>query len=161
MKRYRAPWNGQLIGLSLFLTVLCLGASVVTFTRARGDGMWLAGLPIVLAGASALFLIRGYTITPDAILVHRLLWATALPRTGLKSAQASPRVMRGSIRTFGNGGFFSFSGFYWNRALGSYRAYVTDPASTVVLRYSTGKTIVLSPETPSDFVCALGVNPPT
>jgi hypothetical protein len=103
---------------------------------------------------AAIFTIRGYTITPEAILVHRLFWATRLPLTHLESVQLQPDAMRGSIRTFGNGGFFSFSGFYRNRALGSFRAFVTDLYRTVVLRYG-GRTAVLSPSDPNSFVNAI------
>lgn len=42
--------------------------------------------------------------------------------------------MKGSIRVFGNGGFFAFTGFYWSRTIGWYRAYVMDPKQSVVLR---------------------------
>jgi len=55
--------------------------------------------------------------------------------------------MRGSIRTSGNGGAFSFTGFYHNKRLRSYRAYVTAPRRTVVLRYAD-RRVVLSPGAP-------------
>ena len=90
-------------------------------------------------------------ITPDAILVHRLLWATHLPRAGLQSAEFVPNAMCKSLRTCGNGGFFSFTGFYWSKTLRSYRAYVTDLRRTVVLRYER-RTVVVSPDSPEDFV---------
>ena len=83
--------------------------------------------------------------------MHRLLWSTVLPRIGLESAQVEPDAMRGSLRTFGNGGAFSFTGFYYNKRLGSYRAYVTDPRRAVVLRYAN-RRVVLSPDAPEDFV---------
>lgn len=100
---------------------------------------------------SAVFAIRGYTVTVDAILVHRLFWTTRLPLAGLASAKVEPDAMRGSIRTFGNGGVFSFTGFYYRRALGNYRAFVTDPHRTVVLRFPK-RTVVLSPVAPEEFV---------
>ena len=108
-------------------------------------------LPLAIILGAAPFTIRGYTITADAILVHRLCWATRLPLQGLQSATAEPDAMRGSLRTFGNGGLFSFSGRYWSKHLGAYRALVTDPRRTVVLRYAD-RTVVLSPETPEQFV---------
>jgi len=58
--------------------------------------------------------------------------------------------MRRSLRTCGNGGFFSFTGFYWSKSLKSFRAYVTDLNRTVVLRYDR-RTVVVSPESPDDF----------
>jgi hypothetical protein len=152
MKRYEATWSVWLIGLSSFLTILCLGIAIGVSQRSSGALWWLAWLPVALALGCTLFSIRGYTITPDAILVHRLVWNTSLSRAGLESARFVPNAMRWSIRTFGNGGFFSFSGFYWNKTLGAYRAYVTDPARTVVLHYRSSRTVLLSPASPEDFV---------
>lgn len=59
--------------------------------------------------------------------------------------------MRASLRTFGNGGGFSFTGRYWNKRLGSYRAFVTNPARSVVLRWQD-RTVVVSPASPEEFV---------
>jgi hypothetical protein len=67
------------------------------------------------------------------------------------------RPARRSLRTFGNGGAFSFTGFYYNKRLRSYRAYVTDPRRSVVLRY-TNRRVVLSPAAPEDFVQDLALS---
>ena len=156
MKTYKAPWSTSLIVMSVLATLLCLGITfgipLLPAPKHGGEvGMWLSWLPLVLVFACALFTVRGYTITPDAILVHRLLWATRLPRAGLKSAEFVTGVMNRSLRTCGNGGFFSFTGFYWSKSLRSYRAYVTDLRRTVVLRYER-RTVVVSPDSPEDFV---------
>jgi len=156
MKTYKAPWSTSLIVVSVLATLLCLGITfgipLLPAPKHGGDvGMWLRWLPLVLVFSCALFTVRGYTITPDSILVHRLLWATRLPRTGMKSAEFLPGVMCKSLRTCGNGGFFSFTGFYWSKTLRSYRAYVTDLRRTVVLRYER-RTIVVSPDSPEEFV---------
>jgi hypothetical protein len=161
MKHYEAPWCTSLVVMSVLTTVVCLGVPV-------GAGLGLAGnpppgalgcvvlLPLVILFGAALFTIRGYSISSDRIFVHRLLWSTALPRVGLESAQVEPDAMRGSLRTFGNGGAFSFTGFYYNKRLGSYRAYVTDPRRAVVLRYAN-RRVVLSPAAPEDFVDELAL----
>jgi len=152
MKTHTAPWSPLLIVLSALATLLCVGiAGSVFFCKKHGWEEWAFFMPLVLTAGCALFAIRGYTVTPEAILVHRLLWSTRLPREGLTSAEFVPHAMRGSIRTCGNGGFFSFSGFYWSRKWKSYRAYVTDPRRTVVLRYGR-RTVIVSPGIPEDFV---------
>jgi hypothetical protein len=87
---------------------------------------WVGVLLLVLVLGCALFAICGYTVTADTLLVHRLFWATRLPLRDLQSAQFQPNAMRWSLRLFGNGGFFSFSGLYRNSLLGFYRAFVTD-----------------------------------
>ena len=135
-------------------TAVCLGIPVAYAFKSGTVGAssrCCEALPLALMAGCALFTVRGYAITPDAILVKRLFWDTRLSRSELESAAFSPGAMKGSIRTFGNGGFYSFTGWYWNRALGNYRAFVTDTARCVVLRYA-GRTIVVSPGDPEGFV---------
>jgi hypothetical protein len=161
MKHYEAPWSKSLIVMSVFVTLLCVGISAGSWWAAAAKHQaapvrWATLLPLAVLFCTALFTIRGYSITSEAILVNRLLWSTALPRAGLESARVEPDAMRGSIRTFGNGGAFSFTGFYYNKRLGSYRAFVTDPRRAVVLRYAT-RRVVLSPASPKDFVSDLAV----
>jgi hypothetical protein len=164
MKHYEAPWSTSLIVVSLLTTVVCLGVPVGAWLNVAGKHPpgalgYVVLLPLVILFGTALFTIRGYSISSDSILVHRLLWQTVLPRAGLESAEVEPEAMRGSIRTFGNGGAFSFTGFYYNKRLGSYRAYVTDPRRCVVLRYAN-RRVVLSPATPEDFVSDLALAKP-
>ncbi len=145
--------------MSTLATLLCLsialGVPLLPHPKhGHIPGFWIRSIMAALVFGSALFTIRGYTITADAILVHRLFWSTRLPRAGLKSATFEPGIMCKSIRTCGNGGFFSFTGFYWNKTLKSYRAFVTDHRRTVVLRYER-RTVVVSPGEPEEFIRAL------
>jgi hypothetical protein len=149
MKHYKAHWGTSLIVVTSLSTIVCLGIAFVLFKHG-GTLLYLGLSLLALIVGCALFAICGYTVTPDAMLVHRLLWTTRLPLAGLQSARFEPNAMRWSIRTFGNGGFFSFSGFYRNKLLGAYRAFVTDLHQTVVLRYG-GRTVVVSSSAPEEF----------
>ena len=150
MKHYGAHWGVPLIIVSSALTILCAG----TACQALVEGRTLFGLALLaLVVGCAVFTIRGYTVTPEAILIHRLLWSTRLTRDGLYSAKFEPRAMRWSVRC-GNGGLFSVTGLYWNKRLGVYRAFVTDGRRTVVLRYP-GRIVVLSPDSPGEFAMDL------
>ena len=162
MKTYAAPWGKTLICISILLTALCVGTSAVTpmvipgLTGAMRIGtIWL---PMVIPAGCLPFVIRSYAITEEAILIRRLFWTTRVERVGLKSAAAVAGAMRGSIRTCGNGGGYSITGWFWSKRLGFYQAYVTDLKRTVVLRY-VRKTVVLSPDSPEDFVRELGLSP--
>jgi hypothetical protein len=148
MKKYAAPWSNSLVYISAFATLVCLGTSVSVALR---GGWWMALLPLAIVFGGILFTIRSYTVTPDALLIHRLFWTTRLPLSELHSAQVEPRAMRWSLRTFGNGGLFSFSGWYYNTLLGRYRAFVTDPNRTVVLHLGH-RSVVVSPSAPEAFV---------
>lgn len=158
MKYYKAPWGKLLRITSTLATAVCLGVSAIVFTQVNGKIAWLGLLPVLLTPCCALFTIRGYSISPDAILVHRLLWKTVLPRKGLVSARFEANAMRWSVRVFGNGGFFSITGAFWSKQHGRFRAYVTDLNNTVVLGYEESGTVVLSPEAPKEFVCDLEVS---
>jgi hypothetical protein len=159
MNRFKAPWGKLLWIMSVTGTVICLAVSlfflrtIVTFCI-HTVYFWLSFIPLFPVAGAALFTVRGYSVSGDAILIERLFWSTRLPMTGLQSVWIEPDGVRGSIRTFGNGGFFSFTGYYWNKHLGSYRAFVTDPRRIVALRF-TKRTVVLSPDSPEDFVRAL------
>ena len=130
-------------------------AGLKSFHKEPTRGVLMLSIPFLILAGSALFTIRGYTIQRDAVLVHRLFWSTRLPRAGLlEVAPVDRSTLRWSLRTFGNGGLFSFSGLYWNRQLGKFRPYVTDWGRTVVLRYPH-RTVLLSPERPQQFITQL------
>lgn len=160
MKSFKAPWSATLHVVSWSATTLCLIATVAGANTLRRHGMgnyafWTPLLPTALIIGCALFTVRGYAITPDAIFVQRLFWRTRIPRNELQSAVVdSDALTWKTIRTFGNGGFYSFSGWYWNKQIGSFRAFITDRSRCVVLRFKN-KTILVSPDAPEDFVKAL------
>jgi hypothetical protein len=158
VRRYQAPWGRLLVWTTALCTVLCVGLPIglVWFLPKPTGGLppWVhltQLLPILVIPIGSLFMIRGYTVTDDAILVHRLLWTTRVPLAALTAVSYEPEVARGSLRTCGNGGLFSFTGWFRNQRLGSYRAFMTDTHRTVVLRFGK-KTIVMSPASPEDFV---------
>jgi len=149
MKRHPAPWGKLLIGTSLFASLICLGVAVLMWSQVGNAEVgpyaaWIALLPLAVMAISALFMIRGYAVTADEILIERPLWSTRLARNRLESAVVDPAVLRGSIRLFGNGGFFSFIGVFQSSKLGRYRAFATDPRRAVVLQ-TAERTVVVTP----------------
>ena len=133
--------------LSALLSALCLGIACLAFA----EGSWWIGLLLVgLVVGCALFSIRGYTVTPEAIFIQRLFWVTRLPLKGLRSAQIHSASPWKGIR-IGNGGFFSFTGWRYNPELGFYRVFVTNSRDAVILRFPQRK-VVLSPSAPEDFI---------
>jgi Bacterial PH domain len=153
MNRFDAPWGGWLWAISVLATAACLLAAVFA------SSIWIRILSVLAICLAALFTVRYYTITSDCILVRRLLWSTRLPLHGLQSARIPHQDERHkmTIRIFGNGGWFSFSGWYWSKGLGAYRAFVTDPKRCVILKFPR-QTIVLSPESPEDFLRKLSAS---
>ena len=143
-KHFRAPMSSKL----KILTAVFIGMMVAVLFLVPPP----ANLPVLLIVALTMaFSVRGYSVRPGMLLVHRLGWSTKIPLDGLISAEAEPNATIGSIRVFGIGGAFAFVGRFRNSTLGSYRAYVTDPAFCVVLDFGS-ETVVVTPDSPARFL---------
>ena len=157
MKKYSygASWGMMLKAITLITLICCCVPIIVVLTSCSVEAMWLqsilVGGPILLVAVCAMETVCRYELRGHTLVVHRLLRETALDLSGLISVRYNPAAMKGSIRVFGNGGLFSFTGLYWNRTIGWYRAYVTDPKQSVVLRLERRQFIV-SPNHPEKFV---------
>jgi hypothetical protein len=151
-----APWSGFLKGISIAVAALLAGiAAVLAFVvPLPGYALPAAWLPLLILVAAIPFVVRGYRVDDGVLAVQRLLWITRVPLGTLREASIDPQAGAGSIRLLGNGGLFSFSGWFRNAKLGRYRAFVTDWQRAVVLR-GDACTAVLSPADPAAFVRAL------
>ena len=151
---FKAPWGALLTIITLIASVILVGIPV--FALANNTANTIAAklvlvlLPLGIFIGCALFLIRGYIISNDTLFVQRSFWNNAIDLSTLESVDVNPHAMEKSIRTFGNGGLFSFSGRYRNKQLGLYRAFATKLDNSVVLKFSD-QTIVVTPDQPQRF----------
>ena len=140
--------------------MICLGASLYYVVPADGTAaseimFYFMKAPLLLWLGSLVLTVRGYSITNDSILIHRLIWTTRFPLEQLNEVDMDGNItFRNSIRCFGNGGIFGICGLYYNRRVGTFRAFVTDVTLTVLLRFPS-RTILVSPDDPRRFVSAL------
>jgi hypothetical protein len=150
--------------VSALATLLLLGMTLVLLravphgTRApfaESFGTALVFLPPLILAAAALYVVRGYELSGDALHVRRLLWTTRVPLQGVERVWHDGTAMRRSLRIFGNGGLFAITGLFRNSVLGRYRAFATDPSRAVVVR-AASRVIVLSPADPRAFVAFAG-----
>jgi hypothetical protein len=150
---FRAPWSANLRTMTVmavgFMALVMLAAIVARPPLLAA--VLLIALPLIIVASTVAGRVRGYTLTDDAITIHRGSWDTRLPLAGLRSVSGDVDAMRGSIRVLANGGIFSFTGRFWNSKLGWYRAFATDPSRAVVLRYAK-RTIVITPHDPQHFI---------
>jgi hypothetical protein len=160
--RFDAPWSRLLKSVSVLASVVLVGSGVVVWVAVPEGTGWVrwtaAPVGLVILGISALFTVRGYELRGRELLVRRLCWDTRVSLEGLREAYADPEAMRSAIRLMGNGGLYSFSGWFRNRRLGRFRAFVTDPARSVVLVFKDRKVLV-TPDRPAEFLRALGCAP--
>jgi len=155
---FGAPRSRTLKLTTTFALFICFGIPIIGFISYSdfpGPLRWsIMLLPLFLIACAAPFMVRGYTVTDGALIVHRLGWNFRISLGGLMSAEADPAAMDRSIRISGNGGLFVFCGLFRNSKLGMYRAFCTDAAHAVVLRFPD-RIVVVTPDQPEKFVEAI------
>lgn len=157
--RFGAPWSTSvkwMTGITVsFLAILVIFG--ITQVEDIGSGSSIlfvlvaVVMPVLLLVASACWMIRGFAVDGDMLVIPRLGWQSKLDLKKLESVEVDPEAMDKSQRTFGVGGLFCFCGRFRNTKLGAYRAYATDPKRSVVLKFRD-QTVVVSPDRPDDFV---------
>lgn len=146
-KHFRAPWSAKLkLTTGLFAVVLIAVAATT--------GGWGSAVALIILVAAAGFAVRGYSVVDGRLLIHRLGWATKFDLANLTRVEVEPGATMGSLRSMGIGGLFGFVGHFYNRTLGSYKAYATNDFNTVVMAFD-GETIVVTPDDPQAFVEAV------
>jgi hypothetical protein len=152
---FAAPWSRGLRSISCVAVMVLLAATaagVYAWSRMGAVASLLAiALPPIILFIAALCMVRGYVLTDEEIVVKRLGWANRFALADLRSVHGDNEAMANSLRLFGNAGLLSYSGFFWSRKTGRYRAFATDPSRAVVLTYPRRK-ILLTPDDPQRFI---------
>ena len=155
-KSYSAPWGRRIWLITLPVVLLGLAVAVVLPLVIKDPkkpiDLWvLPALFAAIYGTTALFCVRGYEITDEAILVKRSFWRNKIPIADVTSAEVDPEACKGAFKTIGNDGLFAMHGRFRSKRLGKFQAFVTDPGNSVILR-TREVTTVISPENPRQFV---------
>ena len=161
--RFDAPWATFVKVVSVAATAILLFVALGVAPRFEtGSWLWYVNsiVPALVVGGALLFMVRGYRLEPNRLLVERLFWSTTIELAGLETARHDPAAMKRSLRLFGNGGMFVIAGLFSNSRLGRYRAFATDPKKSVVLDFGNRK-IVVTPGEPEELVRRLHEMSPT
>lgn len=145
---FRAPWSRTVKVITVLVIAL---VATLPFLIPTGTLPWLHWVVWGALVACLFFSVSGFSVRHGQLLVHRVGWATKFDLARLSAFDANPHALMGAVRLWGNGGFLGFTGYYRNAVIGGFRAYVTDPAKSVVLEFGDAK-IVVSPDDPQAFV---------
>lgn len=155
---FGAPRGRTLILTTIVALCVCFGIPLIglfNYSIFPGPLIWsIMMIPLLFVVGAAFFMVRGYSVTDGALIIHRLGWNFRLDLDSLVSIEADPAALNGSIRLAGNGGLFAVCGWFRNGKLGVFRAFCTDTAHAVVLRFRD-RTIVVTPDQPEKFVEAV------
>jgi len=152
---FKAPWATSLLVMTSVGCIILLVVPLISFTtrppRDFTGQVLTTVLPLLILFAALFYSVRGYLLTSSTLYIQRLGWSSKIELVDIINAEIDPQAMEKSIRLWGNGGLFSFTGNFRNRKLGFYQAYATDPRRAVILRFPQ-RIIVLTPDNPEHFV---------
>jgi hypothetical protein len=147
------------LSFAVILFFCLLNVSLYKALHLRPPAFW----PMVLAPTVGLVValpifffqrVRCYRVTPDALEVLRPTRVNRFSFAGLQAVEVDPRAIEWAFKVFGNDGVGAITGRFRSRKLGAFRALVTDPDRSVVLRWPD-LTLVVSPDRPEEFVHAV------
>ena len=115
-------------------------------------------MPILVHGGILLlfvgFLVGGYlystnsySVTNDEFIIHRPIGDRVIKLSEIAEIRPVDEAeFSGTIRTFGNGGFFGYYGKYYNSKIGNMTWYVTQKRNRVLVQIKQGDKIIISPD---------------
>ena len=97
-----------------------------------------------------LFSIKDYVVTESDLIIRRLIGNVTIHLSEIEEARPIAKgEIRGTIRTFGNGGLFGYYGKFYNRKLGSMTWYATQLQNMIYIKTRSGNKTIISPDDPS------------
>ncbi|MDO4790604.1 MAG: hypothetical protein Q3998_06535 [Porphyromonas sp.] len=83
--------------------------------------------------------------TPNSIIIGKLLHKKVIDLSNAKVDRAPMDILDGAIRTFASGGIFGYWGYFYSKALGHFRLYITyRKGELLIIRRSGKKPIVIN-----------------
>lgn len=159
-KIFKASFDKISKTLTVLITLLFVGVISGNVVLFQSGEHLVAILCILLIGGIYVttysFHIRNYEVSGDALIIHRpgknkrLLLSEIARGRKLEKGE-----LRWSLRTFGNGGLFGYTGYFTDKKLGAMRWYATRLDRGILLQTKKGENIVLTPDNPDAFLQAL------
>ncbi|AWI08014.1 PH domain-containing protein [Ereboglobus luteus] len=155
-----APRAGRIMLITwvVLAIILCVTIlDVVLFVPKTPDGGGALALAMLAAVAGIMIVawfcsrITSLEISGQQLSIKMTFWSARYDLAGLRSIEPDADVFKGVMRSFGNGGWGAFHGWFRGKRAGKFRAYVTDTDRSVVLRWGT-RCVVVSPRDTDYFI---------
>ena len=157
--RFAASFDSLVRVITISTTLLFFVITFYTITQNPGNVLLQAAIVVTLWVTFILCYLyhpQGYSVTDSSVIIHRLFSNVSIPLSNVQSVRvATDQEMRWTIRTFGVGGLFGYFARFTNTQLGNMTFYCTKRKDYVLLYTSVG-LVVLSPDSPAEFVAAFG-----
>jgi hypothetical protein len=148
--------SGFAILLFIWLTILPQIISNNTPSLNSNKNLISLGVGIfvlIVFGFVYMYRILRYELSDTELIIVRPYKSVHIPLNTISGIIKLEKTdLLGTIRTFGNGGFFGYTGYYWKKSLGTMIFYLTQRKNLILIETiaKTGKAkggkIVISPD---------------
>ncbi len=160
---YSASMDTFTKGMTAFVFLIIVGVVVTPSLMNLGHPITDASTNYVTIGVGIfilallsivyLFRVLRYEITDTELIIVRPYKSLHIPLntiTGIAKLEKTD-LFPGTIRTFGNGGFFGYTGYFWNRTHGTMTFYMSRRDNLILIEAKSSKAnkdnkIVISPD---------------
>ncbi len=103
--------------------------------------------------------VRGYKLEKGELIIFRLFGNKVFQTRDIRFVESvDVKKLRRSFRIFGNGGFWGYSGTYYNWKLGRMTWYATNLKNAILLTFYNNKKILITPDASEEMIMALGAD---
>lgn len=117
--------------------------------------LFLPAMAVAGMGLIQAFRTRGCAVDREGVTVKRILRPLSIPPEELAEVRTDPGAPEVTVHRRALNGFYGMHGTFWNRDLGNFRMYVTNPDNVVEIVTREGGHVFISPDDTSGFVSHL------
>lgn len=159
-ERYVAAKLDRAALIRTALTLLGLGAALILILIIRqiAPAATLFALPLIVVPLYAYAAApSGYAIDEGQLYIERaLLGPKTIPLAAISACHPLPRAaLRGTIRLYGTGGLFGWTGRCQAPQVGKFRLYATSLDRLIIIQRHKRRAIVISPADMNGFLTGL------
>lgn len=141
--KYKFKPNRLMIAITLIIAIILINMTIYVFKSTQ----WIHIIPTTIAILLVLYcLIRmpiSTTITSSSICIKRICGATLIK--DIKKIEAVNKAhVKTSLRTFGNGGAFGFTGKYYSPEIGHYNLIAVNFQELAKITTNKGKVFIIN-----------------
>lgn len=155
---FSAPWDTGVKLITMFASGIlgyCILSVLHHLSRLSEFDFWMRlVLPLFILGVGVVFMVTGYHVDSDGIVIRRLFWQRRIRREDIVRVAVPSALFCCRIGLFGIWGFCGRSGFAHARGLGFHIVSASAFEHSVIIARHHGLPIIISPSDSDAFIHA-------
>jgi len=157
-RSFNAPWDTGVKLLTMLVSAI-LGYYIFTYVHHHAQGygpdfMIRLVLPLFLLGLGVAFMVTGYSIDSEGIVIHRIFWRRRILRSEISGVSVPSVLDKRGKGIWGIWGFCGYSGLSYSSTRGFHIVAASGSANRVFISRNHGMPFIISPSDPDAFIRA-------